>query len=158
MSATPPRRSPDPARLRLDSYPFVREVPARFADMDLQRHINNVAIATFYEDGRANLNMAMFGSDLFTRVREFRLVVLETTTRYLSEAPFPATYQVGVGITRFGASSFDYGMGLFHDGTCVGVCDTVMVHMTESGPTPIPAQRRALMDRYAFPAVAAPLA
>jgi acyl-CoA thioester hydrolase len=146
------RRTPDPARLVLENYPFVREIPARFADMDLQRHINNVAIATFYEDARANLNMAMFGEELFGRARDFRLVVLETTTRYLREAPFPATYQVGAGIARFGGSSYDYGLGLFHDGVCVGLGDTVMVHLTDAGPTPIPAHRRAVMEKYAFPA------
>lgn len=147
------REEPDPARLRLDSYPFTREVPARFADMDLQRHINNVAIASYYEDGRARLNMRMFGEDLFARLRDFRLVVLETRTRYLHEAPFPATYRVGVGITRFGRTSYEYGLGLFRDGgDCVGLCDTVMVHMTQSGPTPIPPERRALMEKYAFPA------
>ncbi|MEU8137144.1 acyl-CoA thioesterase [Streptodolium elevatio] len=150
------REVPDPARLRLDSYPFVREVPARFGDMDIQRHVNNVAIASFYEDGRANLNMRMFGEGLFSQVREFRFVVLETRTRYLREAPFPATYRVGVGITRFGRSSFEYGLGLFHDAECVGLCESVLVHMTSSGPTAVPPERRALMEKYAFPAAVRP--
>ncbi|WP_436771563.1 acyl-CoA thioesterase [Yinghuangia sp. YIM S09857] len=144
--------TPDPARLRLDSYPFVREVPARFADMDIQRHINNVAIASFYEDGRANLNMRMFGDELFASARDFRFVVLETRVRYLREAPFPATYRVGVGITRFGRSSLEYGLGLFHDDVCVGLCETVLVHMTSAGPTAVPPERRAVMEKYAFPA------
>jgi acyl-CoA thioester hydrolase len=144
------RHEPDPARLNLAGYPFVREIPARFGDMDLQRHINNVAIASFYEDGRASLNMHLFGEDLFARKRDFRFVVLESRMRYLSEAPYPGTYAVGVAVTRVGNSSCEYGLGLFHDGTCVGLCDTVLVHMTDLGPTPVPADRRALMDAYAF--------
>lgn len=147
-----PRNAADPARLALANYPFVRDVPARFADMDLQRHINNVAIASYYEDGRANLNMRMFGEDMFARLRDWRLVVLETRTRYLREAPFPGTYHVGAGITRLGSSSYEVGLGLFHNDTCVGLCDTVLVHLTDAGAAPIPAERRSQMDKFAFPA------
>lgn len=144
----PPHAAPDPRRLVLANYPHHREIPARFADMDLQRHINNVAIASFYEDGRATLNMRLFGEDLITRRRDFRFVVLESRMRYLSEAPYPATYVVGAAVTRIGSSSAEYGMGLFHDGTCVGLCDSIIVHMTDAGPTPIPPERRALMEAY----------
>jgi acyl-CoA thioester hydrolase len=143
-------REVDGRRLRAECYPHRREIPARFADMDLQRHINNVAIASFYEDGRATLNMRLFGEDLFARKGDFRFVVLETRIRYLSEAPYPADYVVGAAITRLGNSSAEYGMGLFHDGTCVGLCDTVLVHMTDAGPTRIPDARRAVMGEYAL--------
>ncbi|MGR7003190.1 hypothetical protein ACU686_43130 [Yinghuangia aomiensis] len=77
----PPQRRPRSPRLVLANYPHHREIPARFADMDLRRHINNVAIASFYEDGRATLNMRLFGEDLITRRRDFRFVVLESRMR-----------------------------------------------------------------------------
>lgn len=149
------RREVDPARLVLDSYPFVHDIVARFSDMDVQRHLNNSAIVTFYEDARVNLNQEMYGDELVSGTADFRLLVLETTVRYLSEAPYPGTYRIGAGIIRFGGSSYEYGLGLFHGDTCVGLSQTVMVHATATGPTPIPPARRARMEKFAFPAATA---
>lgn len=149
------RKEVDPARLVLDNYPFVHDIVARFCDMDVQRHLNNSAIVTFYEDTRVNLNQEMFGEELVSGTADFRLLVLETTVRYLREAPYPGTYRIGVGLIRIGGSSYEYGLGLFHGDTCVGLSQTVMVHATETGPTPIPPARRARMEKFAFPATTA---
>ncbi|HSA50857.1 MAG TPA: thioesterase family protein [Yinghuangia sp.] len=149
------RRESDPARLVLDNYPFVHRIEARFSDMDVQRHLNNAAITTFYEDTRVNLNRLMYGDELVSGEAEFRLLVLETTVRYLSEAPYPGSYRIGAGVIRFGGSSYQYGLGLFLDDTCVGLSETVMVHVTDAGPTPIPPARRARMEKFAFPVTAA---
>lgn len=149
------RHEPDPARRHAAAYPFVREIPARFGDMDLQMHLNNVAIASYYEDARATMNMRLFGADLFARKRDFRFVVLESRIRYLHEAPYPGTYRVGVAVTRIGTSSCVYGMGLFIDDVCVGLCDTILVNMTDAGPTAIPDDRRARLAAHGLRADAA---
>lgn len=45
-------RSNDPQRLLLDNYSFQITIPTRFADLDTLRHVNNVAIASLYEESR----------------------------------------------------------------------------------------------------------
>jgi acyl-CoA thioester hydrolase len=148
----PDRHVHDPARLDLGNYPFTREIVARFSDVDSQRHLNNVAISAYYEDSRATLARHLFGENYYAGPRDFRFVVLRNTLHYLAEAPYPATYEVGAGITRVGGSSFEESLGLFLDGRCVGLCETVMVHLTDAGPAPLPAERRALPAKVAFPA------
>jgi len=53
----------DPARLDIGNYPLRYTSRALFADMDGFRHINNVAIARFFEEGRAAGIIEAFGLD-----------------------------------------------------------------------------------------------
>ncbi|WP_235947969.1 hypothetical protein [Candidatus Frankia alpina] len=41
--------------------------------------------------------------------------------------------------------------GLFRDGVCFGLCDSVLVHLVDGVPAPIPPARRAQMEALAFP-------
>jgi acyl-CoA thioester hydrolase len=49
-------------------------------------------------------------------------------------------------VGRIGRTSFVASTGLFVDGTCVGVCDTVLVLLGDDGPVPIPADRVAALE------------
>lgn len=142
----------DPARARIGNYPLVLDIPTRFGDMDSLRHINNVAIASWYETARSTLVLNLFDDDFFVNPREFRFLVLTVTITYLREAPYPGVYQVAAGIDRIGTSSVHQVLGLFRDGACVGLCDSVMVHAESQGSTPLPAERRALLETMRFDA------
>jgi len=70
---------PEPFRLERSVYPYFRRVIARFSDMDSEGHLNNVALASFYEDGRVS----------FLR-GEIRIGVCDTTQVVAGEgAPMP---------------------------------------------------------------------
>ncbi|SNQ48505.1 putative thioesterase [Frankia canadensis] len=145
-----PRR--DPQRLSLASYPLSHSVTARFSDLDTNRHLNNVALASFYEDARAALDWRIFDEGAPTGFTGFRLVIAQVSIHYLAEAPYPGTFVVGTGVGRVGRSSFTHSSGLFLDGVCLGLCDTVIVHLVDTTPTVIPPQRRARIEALAFPA------
>jgi acyl-CoA thioester hydrolase len=49
-------------------------------------------------------------------------------------------------VGRIGRTSFVASTGLFVDGTCVGVCDTVLVLLGDDGPVPIPDDRVAALE------------
>ena len=51
---------PDPARLRLASYPVVDRIAARYGDMDANAHLNNLALEALHENARASMNRALF--------------------------------------------------------------------------------------------------
>ncbi len=130
---------PEPHRLQRASYPYFRRVIARFSDMDAERHLNNVALASFYEDGRVSFLHELAGEE---RGKSFRFVIAHIAISYLAEAHYPGDYDVGLGVTRFGNTSFDVGAGLFIGEACVGVCDTTQVVIGERGPLPLPPSLR----------------
>ena len=124
---------PAPARLLRHTYPYVRRVIARFSDMDTEGHLNNVALASFYEDARVSFLRAATG-----HATEYRFVIAHIAISYLAEAHYPGEYDVCLGVSRFGTKSFDIGCGLFLGDKCVGVCDTTQVAIGASGPIPLP--------------------
>jgi acyl-CoA thioester hydrolase len=136
---------PEPHRLVRAAYPYFRRVIARFSDMDAEGHLNNVALASFYEDGRVSFLHELAGKD---RGTAFRFVIASIRISYLAEAHYPGDYDVGLGVTRFGNTSFDIGCALFLGETCVGVCDTTQVTIGAQGPISVPEPlRRALYSR-----------
>jgi acyl-CoA thioester hydrolase len=135
---------PQPHRLVRSSYPYFRRVIARFSDMDAERHLNNVALAAFYEDGRVSFLHGLSGEE---RGKSFRFVIAHIAISYLSEAHYPGDYDVGLGVTTFGKSSFGIGAGLFIGDKCVGVCDTTQVVIGEGGPITIPDALRVALEK-----------
>ena len=50
----------DPQRLLLASYPYRLPIETQFSDMDVAGHVNNVAVARFYECARARFQLFAF--------------------------------------------------------------------------------------------------
>lgn len=144
---------PDPIRLRLESYPAVDEIAARYADMDANAHLNNLALESLHENARATMNRRLFPEVYRTGPDRLRLVTSQNTVHFLAEAHWPALITTGAGVGRIGRTSFIASTGLFVDGTCIGVCDTVLVLIGNDGPVPLPEDfRSALSDLLLRPA------
>jgi acyl-CoA thioester hydrolase len=145
-------KSIDPVRLELGNYPFRISIDTQFADMDVVAHLNNVAIARYYENARVRSNFALFGGDFYRRSAQIQMVLAQANISYLAEGNFPEPVQVGCGIGRIGNSSFVMQQGLFQEGACIGLCDSVMVLTANRKPTPIPPQVREAMQGLMMPA------
>ena len=135
---------PDPRRLELAAYPFATEIPTRFADVDPLRHLNNVRIAEIYEEGRVRLHRSVEVD--VAREKGSRTVVAQVTLRYLAEGFYPAAIRVGAGVSRIGNTSYEIAQGLFQDGRCIGLCDTVIVYTRDRRSAPLPDALRALLQ------------
>ncbi len=135
---------PEPFRLVRASYPYFRRVIARFSDTDAERHLNNVALAAFYEDGRVSFLHDLAGEE---RGKSFRFVIAHISISYLAEAHYPGDYDVGLGVTNFGRTSFGIGAALFHGEKCVGVCDTTQVTIGDNTPITIPPALRVALEK-----------
>lgn len=133
---------PNPARLVASSYPVHHPIEARFADMDANGHLNNVALEMLHENTRATLNRRVFPSAYDRASRTLRIVTSTIIVHYLLEAPWPSVIQTAIGIGHVGRTSFVASTALFHDDACVSVCDTVLVLLDDDGPTPIPDDAR----------------
>lgn len=136
---------PDPARLDPDAYPLRVTVPARFRDLDTLGHINNVAIASFYEEGRALLNRTAFPAE-FRRAQNMRMLIADVHIAYLGEAHYPGDLTVCSGISHVGRTSYTIALALFQHGACVGVCETVLVNTDGKTPAAIPDEGRTALE------------
>jgi acyl-CoA thioester hydrolase len=135
----------DPRRLEPGAYPFIAEIAPRFGDMDALRHLNNVALAEIYEEGRIAFHRAVRHENM--REQGTRTVIGQVLIQYLREASYPEMLQVGVGVTRVGEASYTLSKGLFQKGRCVGVADTVIVNTRDHRACPLtPAFRQALLE------------
>lgn len=133
-------------RLRLDSYPVIDAIQARYGDMDSNAHLNNLALESLHENARATMNRNLFADIYDVSTRRLRLVTSQNAVHFLAEVHWPGTIQTGAGVGRIGRTSFVASTGLFVDGNCVGVCDTVLVLLGDEGPVPIPDDRLAALE------------
>ena len=133
-------RRRDPA-----AYPWSVEVPTRFGDMDFNGHLNNVAIANLYEEGRVRFNQHLRSAFALGRPR---FLVARVEIDYLGEARYPAPATLVAASLDVGRTSWRIGLGLFQNGTCHGLCDTVMVHRGDAGPAPLPDALRAALGEF----------
>ena len=133
-------------RLRLDSYPVVDAIQARYGDMDSNAHLNNLALESLHENARATMNSSLFADIYDRKTRHLRLVTSQNAVHFLAEVHWPGTIQTGAGVGRIGRTSFIASTGLFVDGTCVGLCDTVLVFLGDHGPVPIPEGWLAVLE------------
>lgn len=143
-TTTAPR--PDSIRLRLQTYPVIDEVAARYGDMDANAHLNNLALESMHENARATMNRGLLPQAYRAGDHRVRLVTSQNAVHFLAEAHWPAVIQTGAGVGRIGRTSYIASTGLFLDGTCIGVCDTVLVLLGEEGPTPISEEFRAALE------------
>jgi acyl-CoA thioester hydrolase len=130
-------------RLELSSYPFAFDLRLTYADVDTFQHLNNVAISRFFEEGRATMNMDLFGEGAVLRPSGGeQLLFAAVSIEYLRQGVYPGVVQVGSGIGEIRRSSYLQAGGLFQDGACLAVCDAVTVNAVDGKPTPLQAAFR----------------
>ncbi|WP_164156809.1 acyl-CoA thioesterase [Sandarakinorhabdus rubra] len=138
----------DPARRDKTAYPASLTLETRFADMDVNGHLNNVAIARLFEETRVRFNR---GHAAPAGQRRSSFVVARVAIDYLAEGNYPAPVTVTYAIARIGSSSFTVAMAAFQDEQCIALCDSVLVHRDpETGPAPIPPALRTRLEAHAL--------
>ena len=135
-------------------YPFAAAVETRFQDLDPLGHINNVAMAALFEQGRVRFNRNML-DELHSRNAKNpnageRWLIAKVDINYLAEAHFPAPVTICTGIGRIGTSSWTLLAAAFQNdtsgqSTCVATADCVLVMTGKDGPMPIPDGLRAMI-------------
>jgi acyl-CoA thioester hydrolase len=134
---------PDPWRLSPDAYPFSFDVKTRWADLDALGHINNVAMAGLFEEGRGAFNRDMA---LHRDRRTERWLIAAVSLNYIAEAHHPHDVTVASGIGHIGTRSWVILSAAFQHGKCVATCDTTIVYTDETGAILVPDAFRAKME------------
>ncbi|PPJ26597.1 acyl-CoA thioesterase [Nocardia nova] len=126
--------------LPLEAYPCTRAISLIFADIDTIGHVNNVAIARFFEEGRVAAGR-MIG-ELLSEPMPLRMVLAHVEIDYLAEVMYPGEVQVGTGVHRVGRTSIEFRAGLFQHGRPVAVSRSVDVNTIEGRPGSAPLSER----------------
>lgn len=136
---------PDAALLDPARYPFAHQITTRFADIDPNQHLNNVALAAMMEDARVRFNLAL-GSAI--KIGERRAMVASVAMDYLSQGHFPDPVAVHCGVERIGNSSWTVVQLLIQSGRPVAFARSVLVAIADDRPSPIAEDYRAVLAQW----------
>ncbi|PLK27228.1 thioesterase family protein [Novosphingobium sp. TH158] len=126
---------PDPHLLDPARYPFDTEVDVRFSDMDVNRHINNVSLSNFVEEGRVRFHRA---SGYISAISGIGSMVASVGIEYVGQAFYPGTLHLHAGASHLGRTSYTLDLLITQDNRPVVFARSVMVCTKEGKPHPIP--------------------
>ena len=132
---------PEAWQLVADNYPVSLVMQTRFQDIDPNRHLNNVAFASMFENARVRLNRNL--RPWADRPKNERSMVAAVTINYLREGHYPADVEVSSGVSTIGRSSYVIAQAMFQNGQCIATCDSVIVCRTDGEGKPL---RQAVVD------------
>lgn len=138
---------PDGWRLDPANYPVTAEVQTRFGDMDVLGHLNNVAYAALFENGRVVFNRAITCHP--HRGQGIRWLVASVAIDYLAEGHFPAPVTIASGVGDIGRTSWQIFQAGFQGGQCIALCRTTLVQADSGGSLAIDDALRAELTRLA---------
>lgn len=131
-----PKRLPSRAEYR-----YFLDIPTRWMDNDVYRHVNNVTYYSWFDTVIARF---LLGSGAINLTDSPVVgVVVETLCRYHAPIAFPETVTAGLRVERLGTTSIRYGVGIFREGEDSASADGHFVHVfvdraTQTRPTPLP--------------------
>lgn len=118
----------------------------RYGDMDVMHHVNNVAIASFFETTRVRFMRRVSAA---AGVAEVLFSIARLELEFHREMTFPGTVAVGTRIARVGQTSVRVAQTLVHDGRRAATSEAVAVHFDVETRRPVPLPdpvRRILVD------------
>ncbi|MFE9578579.1 hypothetical protein ACFYO1_19480 [Nocardia sp. NPDC006044] len=110
---------PGAERQKRDHYVFFAPLRARIGDVDINQHVNYLALTTWYDEAIAAFTAAALGADGLVP----DLAPSSYRIDYLGEVTYPGDYEIGVLVTAFDADSVHYELGIFSGNTCLGIGD-----------------------------------
>jgi acyl-CoA thioester hydrolase len=124
---------------RLDDFPYRLTDNVRFGDLDPNQHVNNAVYATYFETGRVTL----------VKDRSYGLmpeglawIMVRLDIHFRAELHWPATIELGLGVSKIGRTSVTFDQVVFSAGRCVASAQSVNVLIDEVSrkPTPLTPQ------------------
>jgi len=129
------------APARLDSTPRIEDFPyrltdnVRFADLDPNQHVNNAVYATYFETGRVTL---MKDRGYWQLPEGLAWIMVRLDIHFRAELRWPATIEMGLGVSKFGRTSVTFDQAVFSQGRCVASAQSVTVLIDEATRKPMP--------------------
>jgi acyl-CoA thioester hydrolase len=138
---------PDPSLLDPARYSYSCVVETRYRDLDTNRHINNGAMASLFEEARLRFHRHT-GFQKAGAVAMGGLMVASLGVEFLGQSHYPDPLEVHIGFSRMGNSSYDLAQVAHQNGVPVAFCRTTIVSTREGRPCPFTEQHRALAQQW----------
>jgi acyl-CoA thioester hydrolase len=129
------------ARPTRADYRYFLEIPTRWMDNDVYRHVNNVTYYSWFDTVVARF---LLGSGAINLTDSPVIgVVVETLCRYHAPIAFPETVTAGLRVERLGNTSIRYGIAIFREDEERASAEGHFVHVyvdraTQTRPQPLP--------------------
>lgn len=130
---------PDPALLDAARYPFHCSIETRFSDLDVNQHINNVALVGILEEGRVRYHRV---AGHYAAYGDAMPMVASLAVEFLGQSYFPDPIDVAVGTLRLGRTSYVLCQLVRQGDRLVAYAEAVLVLMAGNRPVDLPAQFR----------------
>ena len=116
-------------------YSYFNRHIIRFADLDPEGHVNNVAYAQYFESARV-----AFWQDARRHAAQPDCagVIVNLNIDFRAEMDFPGEIEIGTLVLEIGRSSTRMAQGLFRDGVCMATSTAVAVQIDSTSRRPIP--------------------
>lgn len=113
-------------QLKPEQYPFRCTLTPLFAEVGIERHINNVHMQGLYLEARVRHRMQWLDSQSWCSRDGLLLRPRATATHFIRETRYPADITVAVRPLAVTADRYRLALAMFQDGDCMGVQDCVM--------------------------------
>ncbi len=133
-----------------EAFSLFTPVTIRFSDTDKLGHVNNVAIAAYFEAARCEIYYRLMKEAKVASNVDF--VLARVAINFKREFFYPGTVEVGSRFVRIGNRSVVTGYGLFIATECYATAEAVNVFFdleTRSPIAPPPALKRLIEHEVA---------
>jgi acyl-CoA thioester hydrolase len=132
---------------RLEDFPYLLSDNVRFADLDINQHVNNASYASYFETSRVTL-MKDGANGLSPEGLGWVMVRLDITFR--AELHWPGTIELGLGVAKIGRTSVSFDQVVFSQGKCVASARAVnvLVDQVTRKPVALTPEIRANFQRW----------
>ena len=141
-----------------DTYVHWSPVTIRFGDQDSLAHINNVALAQYFEVARTAFVYDVIRAAGPEAEATVEFVLARVVIDFLKELHYPGRVEVGARITRLGNKSMTSGYGIFRGDDCIATSEAVNVFYdmkTRRSMVPPEEVRTLLLDEIEAPSLRA---
>ena len=131
----------------LDDFPYRLSDNVRFADLDINQHVNNASYASYFETSRVTL---MKDSANGLQPDGFGWVMVRLDINFRAELHWPGTIDLGLGVARIGRTSVSFDQVVFSGGKCVASARAVnvLVDQATRKPVPLTSEIKANFQRW----------
>lgn len=141
----------NPALLSVDSYTHSWPVVTRFADIDELGHINNLAMAAFFEDARTRFYLSR---GVWIQPQERKdsqaksaIMVVSQAFDYLAQAYYPDEVTIHTAVSAIGNSSHATTQLAIQRGLPVALCRASFAFVSKDRSSPLPTDVREILGR-----------
>ena len=132
-----------------DTYRHWSLVTIRFGDQDSLAHINNVALAQYFEVARTAYVYDVIRAAGPEAVKTVEFILARVVIDFVRELHYPGRVEVGARLIRLGNKSMTSGYGIFRGDDCIATSEAVNVFysMEQRASMVPPDDVRAVLQR-----------